>query len=122
MSHLKKHGFILFVLLISLVFVSWSQIENKQLENKKIIKLTYTSSPISQYRMTESDIRSTPTRASIYDYMKGITDYYSLYINLENRSSIYVLDSTVQLRPMGWENPGMNVTLMDSVFFTIKNT
>ncbi|SFB80744.1 GLPGLI family protein [Flagellimonas taeanensis] len=113
---LLPRGYALAILfLFSNAITGWGQLENKQ-----IVKLTYTSSPISQYTMTESDMSSTPTKASIYEFMKGITDYYSLYINLEDRSSVYVLDSTVQVRPIGWENPKTRAALADTVLFTLK--
>jgi GLPGLI family protein len=95
--------------------------QNKDVTDAEIIKLTYTSSPVSQYNMTERHLESTPSKASLYDFMKGITDYYSLYINLEDRSSVYVLDSTEQVRPRGWENPRTTAALSDTVLFTIKN-
>lgn len=92
-----------------------------QPSNKQIIKVTYTSTPISQYRMTENNMRSTATKASIYEFLRGITDYYSLYINLKERSSIYVLDSSIQVRPIGWENPKVIAALSDTVFFALKS-
>lgn len=122
MLNLQKYGFT-FLFVFSCLIVVRGQVEKKQsiqVKNKQIVKLTYTSSPISQYTMTESDMSSTPTKASIYDFMKGITDYYSLYINLEDRSSVYVLDSTVQVRPVGWENPNTRAALADTVLFTLK--
>lgn len=125
MLHLKKHGFIFLFVLSSVIVVSWGQVvkkQNIQVKNKQIVKLTYTSSPISQYTMTESDMSSTPTKASIYDFMKGITDYYSLYINLEDRSSVYILDSTAQVRPMGWKNPKTRAALSDTVLFALKTS
>ncbi|MEO1033804.1 MAG: GLPGLI family protein [Bacteroidota bacterium] len=123
MISFKNNGFAFIFVLSSLIAISWGQLNNeryKQTKRKQIIKLTYTSSPISQYRMTASDMGSSPTKASIYDFMKGITDYYSLYINLEDRSSMYVLDSTVQVRPLGWENPRTRAALSDTVLFTLK--
>lgn len=85
-----------------------------------IVKVTYTSSPISQYNMTEKHMRETSTKASLYKFMQGITDYYSLYINLKDRSSLYVLDSTEQVRPRGWEDPSTTTALADTVLFSIK--
>src|SRR5690606_7719329 len=52
--------------------------------------------------------------------LQGITDYYSLFINLKNRSSVYVLDSTVQVRPIGWEDPDIKASLADTVLFALK--
>lgn len=123
MISFKKNSSILLLILIGLFAISWGQVDNKQYrqtKSKQIIKLTYTSSPVSQYRMTESYMKSSPTRASVYDFMKGITDHYSLYINLKDRSSIYVLDSTEQVRPMGWESPNSRAALSDTVLFTLK--
>jgi GLPGLI family protein len=97
-------------------FISYSQSENKQ-----IVKIAYTSTPISQYRMTDQDMKGTPTKASIYEFMQGITKYYSLYINLKDRSSVYKLDSTAQVRPRGWEDSRSSVTLLDTIFFTLKS-
>ncbi len=92
-----------------------------QSEKNKIIKVTYTSSPISQYQMVDEDMSSSPSKASLYEFMQGITDYYSLYIKLEDRSSAYILDSTVQVRPIGWENPRTKAALADSVIFALKS-
>lgn len=88
--------------------------------NSQIVKITYTSSPTSQYRMTEHMIKSTPTKASVHEFMRGITDYYSLYVDLKSRSSVYVLDSTEQIRPTGWEDPRRTAALLDTVLFTVK--
>ncbi len=92
-----------------------------QSNNKQIVKITYVNSPVSQYRMTESDMRRTATKASVHEFMQGITSYYSLYINLKDRSSIYILDSTTQVRPIGWENPKVSAALVDTVLFTVKS-
>jgi len=70
--------------------------------------------------MTEEFMRGTPAKASLYEFMNGISDYYSLYVNLKDRSSVYVLDSTVQIRPIGWENPNVTAALADTVLFTLK--
>ena len=105
------------------LFLIYCTIQAKaQSEAKNIIKVTYTSTPISQYKMTESHMQDSPTKASLHEFMKGITDYYSLYINVKDRSSIYVLDSTVQKRPIGWENPRTTAALADTVLFSIKTT
>ncbi len=89
-------------------------------QSPKILKVSYTESPVSQYQMTDDDIRSTATEASIYSFMEGITDYFSLYINLKDRSSVFVLDSTVQIRPIGWENPRTRAALIDTILSTVK--
>lgn len=123
MLSLKKYGLSFLFVLCSLLVLSWGPIEkkqNRQVKSKQIVKLTYTSSPISQYTMTKSDMSNTPTKASLYEFMKGITDYYSLYINLNDRSSVYVLDSTVQVRPLGWENKSIKAALADTVLFVLK--
>lgn len=52
--------------------------------------------------------------------MQGITDYYSLYINLEDRSSLYVLDSTEQKKVRGWEISSTTASPVDTVLFSIK--
>ncbi len=110
-----------FIVLFTLLsFILTSNVRCQSLE-KQVIKVNYTSTPISQYRMTEDDMNSTPTKASIYRYMQGITKYYSLYINMEDRSSIYMLDSVNQIRPRGWGNTRSRITLLDSVYFTIKS-
>lgn len=111
MTNITKYLFVIFSVTTTLVCSAQS----------KIIKVTYTSSPVSQYQMTESDLRSTPTKASLYTFMQGITDYYSLYIDVDNRSSLYTLDSTVQIRPIGWEDPKTTAALSDIVHFTLKS-
>lgn len=87
---------------------------------KKVLKVQYTSSPVNQYIMTDQFMESSPTKASLYDFLAGIVDYYSLYVNLEDQSSIYIRDSTTHKRPTGW---GMNVrgALADTVLFALKN-
>lgn len=117
MVHLSKQ-YILFLLVTLTFYIP----VRAQLANNQIVKVTYTSSPISQYKMTEYYMRSTLTKASVNAFMKGITDYYSLYINLKNRSSVYVLDSTVQVRPIGWESPKVTAALTDTVLFTLKSS
>lgn len=106
-----------FFILLALITATFC---SGQSEINKIIKVTYTSSPISQYKMTDRDMVSSPSKASEYAFMNGITDYYSLYIKLKDRSSVYVLDSTVQIRPMGWENTRTTAALADTVLFTLK--
>ena len=109
----------LVLLILFLNTSSYAQHINE--DEKKIIKVIYESSPVSQYNMTEDRMQSTPSKSSFYEFMKGITDFYSLYINLEDRSSVYVLDSTVQNRPRGWENPSTTAALSDTVLFSIKS-
>jgi len=87
----------------------------------KIVKVTYTSTPVSQHKTMERDLQSTPTKASWQEFMLGITDYYSLYINMEDRSSLYTLDSTVQIRPIGWEDTRTTAALADTVYFALKS-
>ncbi|SFW77886.1 GLPGLI family protein [Sinomicrobium oceani] len=87
----------------------------------QIVKVTYTSSPVSQYNLSQKDMQGTAVKASLYEFMKGITDYYSLYINLKDRSSVYILDSTVQVRPRGWEDSQIRAALTDTVIFALKS-
>lgn len=115
MVQIQKYSVFLFFMYFMLEGTAQSEI-------KEIIKVTYASTPVSQYKMTDSDTRSTPTKASVHEFMKGITDYYSLYINVKDRSSVYVLDSTVQQRPIGWENPATTAALADTVLFSIKTS
>jgi len=89
--------------------------------DNRVIKVTYTSSPISQHSTTEDRLQRTPTKASWHEFLQGITTYYSLYINLEDRSSLYTLDSTVQVRPIGWENSRTTAALLDTVYFSLKS-
>jgi len=91
------------------------------LAQPKILKVTYTCTPVSQHYIIERDLQSTPTKASWYEFLQGITDYYSLYVNLDDRSSLYTLDSTVQIKPMGWENDKTRAALSDTVYFTLKS-
>ena len=87
---------------------------------EKILKVRYTSSPVSQYYITAERMVSTPTKASSYAFREGIVDYYSLYVNLGDQSSVYVRDSTTQVRPIGWEK-GVTAALLDTVLFTLKS-
>jgi len=57
--------------------------------------------------------------ASRYEALTSITDYHSLYINLDDRSSLYTLDSTVHIRPIGWERRTPSV--LDTVYFALKS-
>lgn len=93
-------------------FVLYAQSENR------ILKVNYVNSPVSSHRMTDYDMKSTPTMASDYDFRRGIVDHYSLYINLEDRSSVYVLDSTTQVKPIGYEN--IRAALLDTIIWTVK--
>lgn len=115
MKKLPKYSLLIIFMIVSTVELT------AQPENKPIAKATYTSTPISQYMMARNDLGGTATKASIFEFMQGITDYYSLYINLENRSSVYILDSTVQVRPRGWEDPGVKASLSDTVLFALKS-
>jgi len=87
--------------------------------SSKIIRVSYTSSPVSQYRFSEEDMQSTPTKVSRYEFWNGITDYYSLYINLGDRGSLYTLDSTVRVKSVGWD--GWRPSILDTVYFTLKS-
>ncbi len=93
-------------------FVLYAQSENR------ILKVNYVNSPVSSHKMTENDMKSTPTMASWHDFRRGIVDHYSLYINLEDRSSVYVLDSTTQVKPIGYEN--IRAALLDTIIWTVK--
>ncbi|MFV0249113.1 MAG: GLPGLI family protein [Tenacibaculum sp.] len=109
---LNKHRLFL------LFFLSMALYGKAQEQTKNIVKISYTSNPVSQYQMTEILMQSTATKASLYDFLKGITDYYSLYINLKDRSSVYVLDSTIHIKPRGHANS--RAALADSVLSTVK--
>ncbi len=87
-------------------------------QSPKILKINYLNSPVSQYQMTENDLKSSPTKASRNEFRLSIKDYYSLYINLENRSSVFVLDSTRQIKPIGWDN--IRAALLDTIISTVK--
>jgi len=103
---------------LTLILLSLSALSQTQ---KKLLKIQYTSSPVSQYYITEDRIKSTPTMASSYTFREGIVDYYSLYINLEDQSSVYIRDSTTQKRPIGW-GKGVSAALLDTVFFALKSS
>jgi len=107
-------------LLFSITFLLFSLSTIAQ-SAKKVLKVQYTSSPVSQYYITEDRIKSTPTMASSYTFREGIVDYYSLYINLEDQSSVYIRDSTTQKRPIGW-GKGVSAALLDTVFFALKSS
>lgn len=102
---------ILFISILIQSFVLYAQSENR------ILKLSYTNSPVSSHRMTDYDMKSTPTMASDYDFRRGIVDHYSLYINLNDRSSVYILDSTTQIKPIGYEN--IRAALLDTIISTV---
>ncbi len=99
------------LLYLILIFTGFAQ-------SPKILKINYLNSPVSQYRMTENDLKSSPTKASRNEFRQSIKDYYSLYINLENRSSVFVLDSTRQIKPIGWDN--IRAALLDTIISTVK--
>lgn len=111
MHHSQKYTVVLFLVLTAFL-------QCRAQSDKPIIKLTYESSPVSQY-FAEEHLKSTPTKASLYEFFNGITDHYSLYVKLEDRSSIYVLDSTTQVRPRGYERT--RAALLDTTFFTLKS-
>ncbi len=89
-------------------------------QSPKILKVSYTEYPFSQHRRSSELIQSTPTKASFETFVRGITDYFSLYINLKDRSSVFVLDSTRQIRPIGWESPRTRAALLDTIISTVK--
>ena len=113
--HRYALNFYLFFILSLFFTNAYSQLENTQ----SIVKISYKSNPISQYRILEDDLKSTATKASYAEFLNGITDHYSLYINLKNRSSIYVLDSTTQIKPRGYDR--IRAALLDTVFFALKS-
>lgn len=82
----------------------------------KIIKISYESKPVSQYMLRAKDRIASTSRPSKEEVLNSITFYNSLYINLEDRSSLYVLDSTVRATPESHK-----VSLAVKIFFSLKN-
>jgi GLPGLI family protein len=83
-----------------------------------IAKITYRSVPVSQYCISKSDTKSTATTASTFELLNGYKTYYTLWVNLKNRASIYEFDSLAPTRVKGRE--GHNVSVADEVRFCIK--
>lgn len=105
-------------ILISFLIVL-NQLCPAQEKAKKIIKITYVSIPVSQYNIDKSDMISTPTTASVVEVLQGTKSYYSLYINLSDRSSVYVLDSVIKSKPHGREKT--KASIAEKVHFSIKS-
>lgn len=84
----------------------------------EILKINYYSIPLSQYNLSKEDrIKRGVNNISKQDVLNNIKDYYSLYINLADRSSVYVLDSTVRNTP-----EGVGVSLADQTSFALKSS
>ncbi len=66
-----------------------------QVQNKKIVKITYKSVPVSQYCVSKKDAAETRTlnRGTTLDLLNGHRSYYTLLINLIDRNSIFIQDS-----------------------------
>lgn len=103
---------------LAILFIS-VRVCNAQDQTNKIVKITYTSIPVSQYNITKSDLLSSPTRGSILDVLKGTKSYYSLYVNLVDRSSVYVLDSVTSPKVPGREQT--KASIAEKVNFTLKS-
>ncbi|WP_165605811.1 GLPGLI family protein [Flavivirga aquatica] len=103
-------------LVFFLFFFTQSSLAQFQAKNK-ILKLRYQSIPLSQYNLSDEGRRSNGSSTSHQDILNNIKDYYSLYINLKDRSSIYVLDSTKKDIPKG-----VGVSLADKIEFTFKSS
>lgn len=89
-----------------------------QFNDKKIIKLTYKSSPISKYQ-DETLKNNEKERAKINEICNAHKRYYTLLINIENRASVYKFDSLVFKKPKGAENH--QLFLADELMYCIKN-
>lgn len=87
-----------------------------QSTGEKVFKANYRSTQISQYSMTENDYKPGANGLSTADVIKNTNLYYSLYLNLKDRTSFYLHDSTV-VTP----TPGRRATTNIIVDFTLKS-
>ena len=70
-----------------------------QSSGENIFKAQYRSTQISQYNMAESDYKPMPNGYSVADVVRGTILHFSLYLNLKDRTSLYLHDSTT-VKPM----------------------
>jgi GLPGLI family protein len=105
--------------ILSILLIILTQVCLAQEPGKKVIKVTYTSIPVSQYNIDKKDMLSTPTTASILEVLQGTKSYYSLYVNLADRSSVYALDSIITVKPRG--RAKTKASIAEKVHFLIKS-
>lgn len=102
---------------ISLIFLS-AQLFS-QANTGKIIKIKYKSIPTSQYQANSNSAESSQEKALDQELVNGHQSYYSLHINLANRSSFYKFDSLVITKPKGREDVELGVP--DKLDYCIKS-
>lgn len=81
-----------------------------QSADKKILKVNYRSTQISQYSMTKDDYKPGINGYSTADVIRSTNHYYSLYLNLEDRTSVYLHDSTI-VTPTAGSRATVNVVV-----------
>lgn len=93
MNIIFKSAIILFLLVFSLTD------GEAQSSGENIFKAQYRSTQISQYNMAENDYKPMPNGYSVADVVRGTSLHFSLYLNLKDRTSLYLHDSTT-VKPM----------------------
>lgn len=102
------------LLTISFFFNSLSQDTTK-----KILKITYKSIPVSQQSSKSRESIKSKEDELDYELSAAHKRFYTLYINLINRASIYKFDSLNFIKPKGREH--VKLLLADDLEFCIKN-
>lgn len=102
---------------ISIFLVFISMLSFSQDTSKKIIKISYTSVPISLIGV-DNRVTNSIKRANEAAVLGSHKTYYTLLINIKSRASIYYFDSLVFNKPKGQEKSA--VSIADEVKFCIK--
>ncbi len=105
---------------LSTVIISFfiSSLLYAQDSTKKIIKITYKSIPVSQYAVSNDPERSAADKVLDLELKYAHKRYYSLYINLKTRASIYKFDSLNFVKPKGRED--VQLMLADELEYCFK--
>jgi GLPGLI family protein len=86
--------------------------------SKNILKVTYRTSPISQYKVNNSSNRSAADKALDLELNYAHKRYYTLLLNLQTRASVYKYDSLNFIKPKGRED--VQLMLADNLSFCNK--
>ena len=86
--------------------------------DKKIVKVSYIGTPISQYQFSVNDSRPQDYKKSIVDLMQGYKYYYTLYVNPKTNQSLYKFEKLLVKKPKGQEKT--NLELNDELAYCIK--
>ena len=86
--------------------------------SKKIVQITYRTSPVSQYKVNNSNNKSAADKALDLELNYAHKRYYTLLVNLQTRASVYRYDSLNFVKPKGRED--VQLMLADNLSFCSK--